>query len=347
MPEHLVTLTTTDGCEVSFPCRDGLDVVTAAERAEVFLNAQCHSGACGACIATAVEGDFVLGTVSDDALPPDRRAVGDVLMCRTRPAGPLKLALPYAHAMMRFARPPQRRARISAKRFLTPDTVRLDLQLAMEDDGTLALPFDPGQFVQLAVPATEVKRPYSLANAPNWDGTLEFLIKLRDGGAFSTWLRETAEVGADVEVEGPFGTFTLVDHGLRPRLFVAGGCGLASVLSMVRQMAAFDEPHPCHLLFGVWRRDELFYQDELAALAAAYAPLTVTTCVTTPTAGWTGVTGSVVDALDRTLTQQSASPDIYICGSPSLVEGVKRVAARYGVPPDQVIHERYLAYATR
>lgn len=42
--------------------------------------------------------------------------------------------------------------------------------------------------MELQLPGTEVKRAYSLANTGNWDGRLEFLIRLREGGQFSSYL---------------------------------------------------------------------------------------------------------------------------------------------------------------
>jgi len=343
MTEYTVTLTTTDGRTAQIDCAPGEDVITAAERAHIFLNAQCRAGTCGACLATAHGDAFSLGGYAEDALPTSLRAEGKVLMCRTHPTGNLGLALPYPYDQVRFEPPPRYMATITDLTLLTLDTVKLDLQLAADGDGNAALMFEPGQFVRLALPGTGIARPYSLANAPGWDGRLEFLIKLRDGGAFSSWLRDQAAPGDPLTVDGPYGTFTLQDRGLRPRYFIAGGCGLASVLSMLRQMAAFQEPHRCHLFFGVWYADEVFFEAELAELKRASGTLTVTTCVTEPSADWGGFSGSVVDALEQALREEVEAPDLYVCGSPHLVQAVMDVAGRRGLAPEQVIFERYLA----
>jgi benzoate/toluate 1,2-dioxygenase reductase subunit len=64
---------------------------------------------------------------------------------------------------------------------------------------------------------------------------LEFFIRSVPGGAFSQWLAG-AKVGDAVELSAPHGTFFLRDED-RPRLFVAGGTGVAPFLSMLRSMA--------------------------------------------------------------------------------------------------------------
>ncbi|MCT8467826.1 oxidoreductase [Chromohalobacter japonicus] len=343
MPEYTIELTTRDAQTLTFPCAEGENVIAAAERADIYLNAQCRSGACGACIARHDGGDFTLGDHSSDALSDADRTQGQVLLCSTQPHSDMRLTLPYEYDLVRFEKTPLRQARITAKTYLNADTVNLELQLEPDADDSLVFDFEPGQFVQLTVPDSDITRPYSLANAPNWDGSLELLIKLHDKGQFSTWLRDTATPGMALSVEGPLGTFVLHDNGLRPRYFVVGGCGLASVVSMLRRMAEWQEPHPVKLFFGVWREQDVFYRQELAALAEEYPNLDYTICASEATQGWPGYHGSVLDAFVQALGEESTLPDVYACGSPGLIDGVARVAAEHGIPQEQVIFERYLA----
>lgn len=346
MTEHTIELTTSDGETLSFVCSQDQDIISAAEQADIYLNAQCHSGACGACIAHCDAGEFQLDDYSEDALSASDRAQGHLLLCRTRPSSNMRLSLPYERSLIRSEKLPLRTARISAKTYLTPDTVKLELQLEATEDGTLSLDFEPGQFVQLSIPDTEITRPYSLANAPNWDGSLELLIKLRPHGQFSTWLQETAEPGMALRLEGPFGTFVLRDNGLRPRYFVAGGCGIASVMSMLRRMAEWGEPHPVKLFFGVWNEDELFYRDEIEALASEYPNLDCHICITKAGDTWDGCRGSAVDAFAEALANEATEPDIYICGSPGLIDSIAEVAEAHGIARDKLIFERFLASAS-
>ncbi len=341
MTEYQIQLVTRDAQTLGFACDASEDVISAARRENIFLAAQCSMGSCGACIATCQSGEFQLGAYSSDALPPAAQQERKVLLCCTYPRSDLQLRVAYDYAQIRFAAIPQRQAVITGKTFLTPDTLKLDLQLQEDDDGNVSLDFEPGQFVELFIPNTDVKRAYSLANAPNWDGTLELLIKLRPHGQFSTFLNDVAQVGTPLTLNGAQGTFVLADRGLRPRYFVAGGCGLASVMSMVRRMAEWQEPHEVRLFFGVWREDEVFYQQELADLAAEYPNFQYQICVTESTTAWTGYRDSAADALADALQIATTKPDIYICGSPGLIERVAEIAAQYGIPRDELIHEHY------
>jgi ferredoxin-NADP reductase len=185
-----------------------------------------------------------------------------------------------------------------------------------------------------------------VANAPNWDGSLEFLIKLRPHGQFSTWLQETAAPGMTLGLEGPFGTFVLRDYGLRPRYFIAGGCGLASVMSMLRRMAEWQEPHPSKLFFGLWNQNEVFYREEIQHLAAELPNLDYRICVAEASGDWKGCRGSAVDAFAKALSEEASRPDIYICGSPGLIDGVAKAAEAQGVSRDRLIFERFVTNAT-
>lgn len=345
MSEFQIQLKTNDGQTLSFACDPEEDLVSAAEKENIFLAAQCHAGSCGACIAHHESGDYRLGECSTDALTAADIAQQQVLLCRTYPQSDLMMTLPYAYSVVRFEKMPEREAEIVAKTYLTEDTVKLDLQLLPDEDESLSLDFEPGQFMEVHIPGDEAgaKRAYSLANAPNWDGSLEFLIKLRKNGQFSTFLDKTAEAGMKLRLDGPMGTFMLQDHGLRPRYFVAGGCGLASVMSMLRRMAEWDEPHPVKLFFGVWSESDIFFQQEIEALAAEYPKLEYQLCVTEPSDSWQGYRGSVVAAFEAALKAEKGKPDIYICGSPGLIEGVADVAAMCGVDRSELIYERYLA----
>ena len=346
MSAYQIKLKTNDGETLSFASDAEEDLVSAAEKENIYLAAQCKAGACGSCIAHHEAGDYHLGEYSTDALTENDRAQDQVLLCRTYPESDLTMTLPYAYSLVRFEKMPEREAEIVAKTYLTKDTIKLDLQLLPDEDENLSLDFEPGQFMEVHIPGDEeAKRAYSLANAPNWDGSLEFLIRLRENGQFSTFLDTTAEPGMKLRLDGAMGTFMLQDHGLRPRYFVAGGCGLASVMSMLRRMAEWEEPHPVKLFFGVWSESEVFFQEEIEALAAEYPKLDYKICVTEPSESWQGYKGSVVTAFEAALKAESGKPDIYICGSPGLIEGIAEVAEACGVDRNELIFERYLANA--
>jgi ferredoxin-NADP reductase/ferredoxin len=342
MTIHTIELIANDGERVTFPCSEDDDVIAGAAAAGILLPSICRQGACGACRATCADGDYELGTHSTEALPAEARERREILLCRTFPRGNLSIHAPFGHSEIRFEAIPERDAEIVELSRDGDSVIRLALRLDSDATAGSAAEFEPGQFMQIAVPGANVMRAYSLANTANWDGRLEFLIRLQPGGLFSTWLAKEARPGQKLHLQGPQGSFVLKENGLRPRWFVAGGTGLAPCLSMLRRMAEFQEPHEARLYFGVGAEAELFARNELAQLRAELPKLHTEICVWRPTNGWTGFKGTPVDALRRDLAQAGVKPDIYVCGPPALIDAAEAAAMELGVPAEQLISERFL-----
>ncbi|MGS1001024.1 FAD-binding oxidoreductase [Burkholderia glumae] len=336
---YRIELTTRDGARFDFGCESGQDVLAAAAEADITLPSQCRRGSCGACQANAVDGGYTMRDYSADALPAGQR--GAVLLCRTVPLGDLRLTAPYDAAKVLLHPVPARAATIAALDAIAEHTLRLELQVAPDDVSGSAVEFEPGQFAELEVPGSGRRRPYSLANTSNWDGRLEFLIRLRAGGWFSTYLRERARPGDALTVHLPMGGFGLCAESLRPRWFVAGGTGLAPILSMLRRMADYQEMADARLFFGVNHESELFMLDELERLRAALPQLRVELCVWRAGEAWAGFRGTPAEALGAALAQAGTPPDLYVCGPPPLVQAARQAALAAGVPDAQFASERF------
>lgn len=342
-----VTLTTADGVRLDIAVPDGGDVVTAARDAGLVLPSQCGQGTCGSCHATA-RGAYRLGPHSPAALPPEQEAAGGVLLCRTYPLGGVQVQVSYPRSRIVDGGIGRREGTIVAVTSIAHDTVWLRVQAAPDAVAGTGVEFDPGQFVELQLPGDDRRRAYSMANTPNWDGELEFLIRLHEGGYFSGYLADLLAgrrpLGERIVLHGPTGAFALRESGLRPRWFVAGGTGLAPLLSLLRRMAEWGEPHPARLLYGVTAENDLPDLSVLAEITDALPGFELVPCVWQPGPNWTGRCGTPADVLAEDLTglRAAAAPDVYVCGPPLLVDAVQRVVRAAGLADGHVITERVL-----
>lgn len=333
-----VTLVTSDGERLEFGCAPGRSVLEAAAEAGMALPASCRRGTCGSCAATVTDGAYELGSHSPAALPEEQRKNGGTLLCRTSPRGPLSVALPYPGSRILYGGIPVRESTVTALETVARDTVRLELRLT--EEAGLDCQFEAGQFMELQAPGTETTRAYSPANTGNWEGRMEFFIRLRPGGVFSTYLRDRARPGDRITVRGPQGAFGLQETGLRPRWFVAGGTGLAPVLSMLRHMAEWQEPQRARLFFGVNEPEDVFGTAEIEAVAAELPGFTYDLCVWRRAPG--GVSATPVDLVSERLAAGEEDPDLYLCGPPPMVDAVVRAATAAGVPAERIFRERFL-----
>lgn len=336
-----IQLTTRDDRQLHFDCASDQDLLAAAAASDITLPSQCGKGNCGACYATVMKGDYRLHEHNPNVLPAGHATA--ILMCRTTPCSDLLIALPYDHTKVLLQSIPSRTAKIAALETIAQNTMRLELQLDPDEEAGCGAEFEPGQFMELEIPGTDERRAYSLANTGNWDGRLEFLIRLQAGGRFSTFLRERAQPGDTVCVRGAMGGFGIREGSLRARWFVAGGTGLAPMLSMLRRMDEYREMQDVRLFFGVNVESELFMLDEIERLKTRLPQLQVDLCVWKPQGDWSGFRGTPADALGAAIASTGLQPDIYVCGPPALVRAAEHIVQKAGLPPDQFEAEQFVS----
>ncbi len=338
--KHQVTIITQDNESLSFECRPDEDVITAAVRQDIYLMSSCREGGCATCKGLCTEGDYILGKCSSQALPYEEEEAGEVLLCRCYPTTDIEVEVPYVYERISFS--PEGLAfdaEVIELSNISINVVKFQLRRTGDDK---TVKFDSGQFFDLEIPGTDITRSYSPANIANKEGDLEFLIRIVDGGKFSTYLKESVSVGQRLSVRGPSGVFGLKENGFTPRYFVAGGTGLAPILSMVRRMKEWEEPQKCIIYFGVNTETEIFYLNELDQLAAEMPTLKLRNCVWKYSDDWQYEKGSVVDILRRDLQETGAKPDLYLCGPPGMVDATFSVCAEIGIPKERIYLEKFL-----
>lgn len=337
---HQVTIITQDNESLSFDCRSDEDVITAAVRQDIYLMSSCREGGCATCKGFCADGDYILGKCSSQALPYEEEEAGQVLLCRCYPSTNIEVEVPYTYERISFS--PEGlvfAAQIVELAQISSNVMKLQLQRTGDDK---QVKFDSGQFFDLEIPGTSSTRSYSPANTSNKQGDLEFLIRIVDGGKFSEFLKKDATVGQSINVKGPSGIFGLKENGFTPRYFIAGGTGLAPILSMVRRMKEWDEPQKCVIYFGVNTEAEIFHLAELDLLAASMPTLELRNCVWKCSDDWHCEKGSVVDILRRDLLATGVKPDIYLCGPPGMVDATFAVCAEMGISKERIYLEKFL-----
>ncbi|MDD4913951.1 MAG: FAD-binding oxidoreductase [Methylococcales bacterium] len=337
---HQVKIITQDGETVCFDCGEDEDIISAGLRQDIYLMTSCREGGCATCKGFCPEGDYEMGKVSVQALPPEEEEEGYVLLCRCYPTSNVEIEVPYTYDRISFSADELSfAAEITALRHVSCNVVELCLQRTGDDQ---QIRLDSGQYYDLEIPGAAISRSYSPANTANNQGKLEFLIRIVENGKFSGYLEHDAFIGQSIHVKGPSGIFGLKENGFTPRYFVAGGTGLAPVLSMVRRMHEWEEPQPCVIYFGVNTEEEVFYADELNRLKAEMPTLRVYICVWKAGENWHGEKGSVVDILRRDLQGMGVKPDLYLCGPPGMVDATYAVCAEIGIAKDKIYLEKFL-----
>lgn len=214
------------------------------------------------------------------------------------------------------------------------------------------LHFEPGQFTNLGLPPRDpshlsgssglVKRPYSIASAPDED-SVEFFIRLVDEGAFTPLLWKLG-VGERLWMDDKcVGKFTLdgVPDG-KDLVMVSTGTGIAPFVSMLRHYHGQGRWRRLVMINGVRVMSDLGYQAELEALVRddpdfRYVPL----CSREPEGGaWPGMRGHVMHALDPVVYERAVGApldpehtQVFLCGNPQMIDSVEAHLAPLGFRP--------------
>lgn len=331
-----VTLRFSDGVEKPLDVAPGEVVLDAAIRSGLGVAFQCRSGSCTSCIAYLAEGraDMRPGSSS---LMASEKASGQRLLCLTEAQGDCALDLPYDSFSVGAAI--RANAFINAVERLASDVVRLELELA---DGDW-LDFKPGQFVQLAIPGTEQSRSYSIASTPADLPKIELLIRLLPNGLTSDWLRDHAKPDDTVSLEGPYGSFFLRPAPAQtPLLMIAGGTGLAPMLSMIDTLRAKPGKKPRVILsFGCATADAFFHQEPLELRSQWMPSLEIRLCIDRgEPAGGVRLSNPVAAMLETPVDPASTA---YLCGPPAMVSAARDALIAAGLAPENIHAEQFVA----
>lgn len=330
---YRIALNFEDGATRFIDCNAGETVLDAAYRGKINLPMDCSNGVCGACKCRCEQGDYHLGDeYLDDALTEDEAAEGVVLVCQMQVSSDCIISVPVPSVVCKV-RPAEHCCTVSSIEAVSDSAFILRIRI----DDPAALGFLPGQFVNLTVPGTDQHRSYSFSSKPG-AGEASFLIRNISGGLMSAWLATDAAVGTPMSFVGPQGSFFLRDVD-RPTILLAGGTGLAPILSMLEVLADRGTNQPLHLIYGVTKERDLVEMPRIAALAARLPSLTWASCVVDRQTAHP-LKGYVTEHLtDEHLN--AGNCDIYLCGPPPMVEAVRTFLRDKRIEPQHFHYEKF------
>lgn len=126
--------------------------------------------------------------------------------------------------------------------------------------------FRPGQhcIVRVTLPDNTLYiRQYSFSGIPQ-DNTLSFTVIRSPQGVVSNWCIDTAKPGMHIDISQPLNGPLAVDGYPKNIGLIAGGSGIAAIISHVRALRVID--HPFALCY-ISRTATVCYRDELSAKA--------------------------------------------------------------------------------
>ena len=331
----------------SFEAEPAETMLAAGIRQGIGLPYGCKDGACGSCKCKKISGTVTHGPHQDKALSAQEEADGYVLTCCGTATSDVVLEsrqVTHAGAFPIKKMP----ARVATLERLSPDVVRLKLQLPAND----IIQYHAGQYVEFIL-RDGARRSYSMANAPHTlieSGApmVDLHIRHMPGGKFTDHVFGAMKEKEILRIEGPYGSFHLQESP-KPIVLLASGTGFAPIKAIIEHMQFMGITRDAVLYWGGRRPHDLYLHDWVLARCAEMPHLTYVPVVSDALAedAWSGRTGFVHQAVLQDLPDLSGH-QVYACGAPIVVDSARKdFVEKAGLPEHEFFADAFTSEADK
>ena len=328
---------TIPSANVTFTCAEDDTILRAALRAGIGVPYECNVGSCGNCRFEVLE-----GKVEHERENPPGWSERDLqrnrwLGCQARPLSDLKIKVPM-RADFKSKYPPVRSKGI----FLGFEDITHDIR-EFRFKVSIPSPFVPGQYGLIEVPGGNGIRAYSMANVTDSGEEWHFNIRRVPGGKTTSYLFDGIKPGDEVSLDGPYGLAYLREDAPRDILCLAGGSGLAPMVSITRAAAVSDklQDRKIHFIYGGRSARDLCGEKQISDLPGFGSRILYTPAVSETSDGWTGRTGFVHEVALDMFGEGLRDMEIYFAGPPPMADAIMKMAVANKVPIQQLHFDKF------
>lgn len=313
-------------------------ILKAALRAGIGFPYECNSGGCGSCKFELLEGEVQDLWPEAPGLSVRDRQRRRFLACQSRACGPVRVKVRSSEEYVASPLPRRLNARLVGREALTYDLH----EFRFETEGPAT--FRPGQYALLTLPGISAPRAYSMSNLPNESRQWHFQIRRVPGGQGTRVLFDDLPFGANITIDGPYGLAWLREDAQRDIICIAGGSGLAPMISIARGAAAAGllKSHRLHFFYGARTPADVCGESLLRELSGYGDRLRYVPVVSGDSIGWDGQTGFVHEVVERMFGDELSAHEFYFAGPPPMTQAIQEMLmVRHRVPYNQIHFDRF------
>lgn len=322
--------------------QDGEDtLLQAALRARIGFPYECSSGGCGSCKFELLDGEVENLWQEAPGLSERDRRRKLLLACQCRAKGPLHIKVRSSPECRPQIRPERRNARLVGSRAITHDIT--EFRFAAQGPAE----FQAGQYALLYLPGVGAPRAYSMSNVANIDGEWHFQIRRVAGGKGTDRLFNHLDAGDSIVIDGPYGMAGLRTQSARDIVCVAGGSGLAPMVSIARgaAQAGMLRDRQLHFFYGARTPQDVCGEEFLRDLPGFGTSLHFHPVVSQPDGAatpWHGATGFVHERVGQVLAGRMTDCEFYFAGPPPMTQALQSMLMLdHRVPFEQIHFDRF------
>jgi toluene monooxygenase electron transfer component len=311
-------------------------ILRAALRAGIGLSYECSSGGCGGCKFELLHGEIETMWPDAPGLTERDRKRGRHLACQCRARGDVTIKAATAPEYVPKIIPARQKARLVGVRNITHD-IR-EFRFEAEQDAN----FLPGQYAMLDLPGLDASRAYSVSNTANGQREWHFQIRRVPHGRGTHILFDKLAERDEIGLDGPFGVASLRTESPRDIVCMAGGSGLAPMISIAR--GAVEADQKLYFIYGARTPRDVCGEEMLRALDRYGEKILYIPVVSLPgdPGEWGGKTGFVHDAIAGALPAPLPSFEFYFAGPPPMTQALQELLMLgHRVPFEQIHFDRF------
>lgn len=317
----------------------GETMLEAALKNGVPFPHNCTVGTCGSCKCKLITGRVSALTDFGYTLSQQEIAAGFILACQAVVKDPLT-QVEVESASTDAPKPESFVGKLINTETLTHDILKITLELDRP------IHFVAGQYANLKYPNIKRARNYSFADAPDRDGRqqISFFIRKVPNGMFTEALFKGELKDQTIDVEGPHGNFHLHSSD-KPMICIAGGSGLAPLMSLLEKARKDRVKRPCAFLFGARTPADLYCLDQIKQIEQNWGDKFVFLPVLShepADSAWKGARGLVTQFITDAMPGINWSEaEGYMCGPPGMIDAGIASMTEVGMKLESIFYDKF------
>ena len=145
---------------------------------------------------------------------------------------------------------------------------------------------------------------------------------------------KTMDIGTELTLDAPYGSFTLQNNTKIPAVFLSGGIGITPVRSIILQATHDKTAHKIFLFYANKTPEDAAFLDELTEAQKRNANFTFIGSMTDMQKSkkeWNGETGFFTKEMLQKYIDDLSLPIYYIAGPAAMVASIRKTLTESGV----------------
>ncbi|MBI4157342.1 FAD-dependent oxidoreductase [Candidatus Woesebacteria bacterium] len=204
----------------------------------------------------------------------------------------------------------------------------------------------PGQYFYHTLPKLKYPDPkgatrhFTISSSPTEGNTIRLTTRIRDESGFKQTLNGL-QVGAEIEGEGPSGTFILDENEPGPHVILAGGIGITPFRAIIKYIIDNRLKIPIYLIYSNSAPEEITFKKEFEGWVKKNSNIKIEFVITRKDGR---VDESMINNFLKNWKLQTASCTFWVCGPPPMVDAMEKALGKMSVSLSQVRSEKFTGY---